>query len=81
VDLCFDLQLVFQEAHARHSVVDLRQQSFHILHCDAETHKQERGGKAETFRNQQVALYGFMSGFYTSWLSVRTPVKFSLFKL
>ena len=38
-----DLQLVFEKAHVGDSVVDLRQQSFHILHCDAE--KEMREGK------------------------------------
>lgn len=30
-----NLQLVFEKAHVGHSIVDLRQQSFHILYCNA----------------------------------------------
>lgn len=37
-----DLQLVFEEARVGHSVVDLRQQTFHVLHRDAGT-RHKRG--------------------------------------
>lgn len=40
-----DLQFVFEKAHVGDSVVDLGQQSLHILHCDA-------GGEARKIYNE-----------------------------
>lgn len=43
--LLSDLQLVFEELHVGDSEVDLRQQSFDVLHCDAATarNRQKKG--------------------------------------
>lgn len=48
---CSDLQFVFEKAHVGDSVVDLRQQRFHILHCDAEK-------KQETFKETFKGISG-----------------------
>lgn len=61
--LVSDLELVFQEPHVGDSVVDLRQQSFDILHRDAAT-----ATRKKTHFLMQLSFFPFFREFNTSKL-------------